>query len=40
MKRSKFAEEQVTYALWQIENGVPIGDACRQLGVSEATCYI
>ena len=37
MKRSKFSEEQVAYALRQA--GTPIGDVCRQLGVSEATFY-
>ena len=39
MKRSKFSEEQVAYALRQAESGTPVGDACRQLGVSEATFY-
>ncbi len=40
MKRSKFSEEQVTYALRQVESGTPVGDVCRQLGVSEATFYV
>jgi putative transposase len=39
MKRSKFSEEQVAYALRQVEAGTPVGDVCRQLGVSEATFY-
>jgi putative transposase len=39
MKRSKFSEEQVAYALRQAEQGTPVGDVCRQLGVSEATFY-
>jgi putative transposase len=39
MKRSKFSEEQVAYALRQVEAGTPVGDACRQRGVSEATFY-
>ena len=39
MKRSKFSEEQVVYALRQAESGTPVGDVCRQLGVSEATFY-
>ena len=39
MKRSKFSEEQVAYALRQVESGIPVGDVCRQLGVSEATFY-
>lgn len=40
MKRSKFSEEQVTYALRQHEAGASAADICRQLGVSEATFYI
>ena len=40
MKRSKFTEEQVSYALRQAEGGTPVADVCRQLGVSEATFYI
>ena len=39
MKRSKFSEEQIVYALRQAEAGTPIGDLCRQLGVSDATFY-
>ena len=39
MKRSKFSEEQVAYALHQVEAGTPVGDICRQPGVSEATFY-
>lgn len=39
MKRSKFSESQVTYALRQAESGTPVSDVCRQLGVSEATFY-
>jgi putative transposase len=39
MKRSTFSEEQVAYALRQVEAGTPVGDVCRQLGVSEATFY-
>jgi len=40
MKRSKFSEEQITYALRQVEGGTPVSDVCRQLGVSEATFYV
>jgi len=39
MKRSKFSEEQVVYALRQAEASTPVGDLCRQLGVSDATFY-
>ena len=39
MKRSKFSEEQVAYALRQAESGTAVGDVCRQVGISEATFY-
>jgi hypothetical protein len=39
MMRSKYSEEQVAYALRQVEAGTPVGDVCRQLGVNEATFY-
>ena len=39
MKRSKFSEEQIVYAILQAESGTPIGDLCRHLGVSAATFY-
>jgi putative transposase len=40
MKKSKFSEEQIAYALRQAEGGSPVGDVCRQMGVSEATFYV
>jgi putative transposase len=40
MKRSRFTEEQIAYALRQAEAGTPASDVCRQLGVSEATFYV
>jgi putative transposase len=39
MKRSKFSEEQIVYAIRQAESGTSVGDLCRQLGVSDATFY-
>ena len=39
MKRSRFSEEQIVYAIRQAETGAPVGDLCRQLGVSDATFY-
>ena len=39
MKRSKFSEEQIVYAIRQAEAGTSVGDLCRQLGVSDATFY-
>lgn len=40
MKKSKFSEEQIAYALREVESGRPPADVCRRLGVSEATFYI
>lgn len=40
MKKSRFTEEQIAYALRQAEAGTPTADICRQLGVSEATFYV
>ena len=40
MKKSKFSEEQIAYALRQADGGTPIRDVCRQLGVSKATVYV
>ena len=39
MKKSKFTEEQIAYALRQAEGGTPVLDVCRKLGVSEQTFY-
>lgn len=40
MKRTRFTEEQITYALRQVESGTPPADVCRQLGCSEVSFYI
>ena len=39
MKKSRFTEEQITYALRLAESGTAVVDVCRQIGVSEATYY-
>ncbi len=39
MKRSKFTEAQIVFALRQAENGVKIEEVCRKLGISEATFH-
>jgi putative transposase len=40
VKKSRFTEEQIAYALRQAESGTPVVDVCRQLGVSEASFYV
>jgi len=37
MKKSRYSEEQVAYALRLAESGTPVADVCRQTGIAEAT---
>ena len=39
MKKKRFSVEQITSVLQQVAAGVPVGDVCRQIGVSEQTFY-
>ncbi len=39
MKRKRFTEEQIAFALRQVEGGVPVKEVCRKLQVSEQTFY-
>ena len=39
MRKSKFTEAQILFALKQAETGVSIDEICRKLGISEATFY-
>ncbi len=39
MKRSKFTEQQIAFALKQAELGTPVEEVCRKLGISDATFY-
>lgn len=39
MKKSRFTEEQITFALKQNELGVSVEEVCRKMGISDATFY-
>jgi len=39
MKKSRFTEEQIAYALRQSETGTKVSEVCRKIGVAEATFY-
>ena len=39
MKKSKFTEEQIAFALKQAETGTPVAEVLRRMGVSEQTFY-
>ena len=39
MKKSKFTESQIIFALKQAETGVLVEEVCRKIGISEATFY-
>jgi hypothetical protein len=40
MKRSKFTEQQIAFALKQAELGTAVDDVCRKLGISEAVLQL
>ena len=37
--KKRFSIEQITAVLQQAEQGVPIGDLCRKVGISEQSFY-
>ena len=39
MKRKRYADEQIAFALRPAESGTSVEEVCRKLGVSEATFY-
>ena len=39
MKRSKFTEQKIAFALKQAELGISVEEVCRKLGISNATFY-
>jgi putative transposase len=40
VKRSRFTDEQIAYALRQVDGGMAVANVCRQMGTSEATFYV
>ena len=39
MKKSRFTDEQIAFALKQAETGTRIDEICRKMGISDATFY-
>jgi putative transposase len=39
MKKTRYTEEQIAFALKQAQTGTRVGEVCRKMGISEATFY-
>lgn len=39
MKKTRYTEEQIAFALKQAETAPHVGEVCRKMGISEATFY-
>ncbi len=39
MKKSRYTEEQIAFALRQAEHGTPVKEVIRKMGISEQTFY-
>ena len=39
MKKTKYTDEQIAFALRQAETGTRVVEVCRKMGISEATFY-
>jgi len=39
MKKTKYTEQQIAFALKQAETGTSVQEVCRKMGISEATFY-
>ncbi len=39
MKKSKFTEQQIAFALKQSESGIKVSEVCRKMGISDATFF-
>jgi len=40
VKKSKFGDEQIAFAIKQVDNGTSVAEACRKFGICEATFYL
>ena len=40
VRKSKFTEDQIAFALKQAELGISVEEVCRKLGISDATFYV
>ena len=40
MKKSKFSDEQIAFAIKQVDNGTSVAEVCRKFGICEATFYL
>lgn len=39
MKKSRFTDQQIAFALKQADSGLPVEEVCRKLGISQQTFY-
>ena len=39
VKKSRYTEEQIAYAMQQAETGTPVAEVIRRMGISEQTFY-
>lgn len=39
MKKSRFTEQQIAYALRQAESGISVDEISRKMGITQATFY-
>ena len=39
MKKSRYTDEQITFALRQAETGTPVAEVIRKMGIAEQTFY-
>lgn len=40
MKKTRYTEEQIAFALKQAKTGICVGEVCRKMGISEAIFII